>query len=91
MSKYFWLALRALYLLIKIDFAKGANMNWGPFVYQYLAGAIIFTVGFVLAWRSGDHSWARREDRLTSILLIIMALAYFSGHLLWQLYGLGMI
>lgn len=66
-------------------------MNWGPLIYQYVVGGIIFTIGFVLAWRSGDHSWKRREDRLTSIFLVVMAVVYFAGHVLWQLYGLGHI
>lgn len=66
-------------------------MNWGPLIYQFIVGGAIFALGFVLAWRSGDHSWARREDRITSIFLIVMVLAYFAGQLLWQLYGLGYI
>lgn len=66
-------------------------MIWLPFIYQFLVGGIIFAIGIFLAWRSGDLSWKRREDRVTTILLVVMVLAYFVGQLLWQLYGLGLI
>lgn len=60
-------------------------MNWDSFIYQYLVGGVIFFSGFVLAWRSGDYSWKSREDRLTTIFLLVTFLFYFGGHLLWQL------
>jgi len=66
-------------------------MNWGPFIYQYLVGGLIFFIGFGLVWRSGDLSWKRREDRLTTIFVLIMFFAYLIGQFLWQLYGLGII
>lgn len=66
-------------------------MNWGPFIYEYVVGGLIFVIGLVLVWRSGDHSWKRREDRLTTILVIVVFFVYFIGQLLWQLYGLGYI
>jgi len=66
-------------------------MSWGPFIYQFVVGGIIFFTGFILCWRSGDHSWKRREDRMTSIFLIVMVAVYFFGQLFWRLYGLGNI
>jgi divalent metal cation (Fe/Co/Zn/Cd) transporter len=66
-------------------------MNWDSFIYQFVVGGVVFLAGLLLAWRSGDLSWNRREDRVTTIMLIIMVLAYFFGQLLWQLYGLGLI
>ncbi len=64
-------------------------VSWDSFLYQYIIGGIIFLAGFILAWRSGDFSWKKREDRLTAVFLAILFLAYFAGHGFWQSCALG--
>lgn len=59
------------------------RVNMEAFLYQYLVGGFIFLSGIFLAWRSGDYSWKRREDRFTTLTLAALFLFYFSGHLAW--------
>lgn len=66
-------------------------MNWDSFVYEFVVGGLILLIGIILPWRSGDYSWKNRDQRNTTIMIIVLALVYFTGQLLWQLYGLGYI
>ena len=64
-------------------------MNWESFIYQYAVGGLIFVVGFVIAWRSGDYSWKNVQDRTTALFLAAIFLVYFCGHLAWQIAASG--
>jgi len=64
-------------------------MNWDSFAYQYVVGGLIFFSIFILAWRSGDYSWKNKEDRYTSVFLLLTFLVYLCGQLIWQLAATG--
>ncbi len=59
------------------------------FLYQYIIGGLIFLIGFVIAWRSGDYAWKRPEDRTTALFAVAIAVLYTGGHLLWQVFASG--
>lgn len=53
-------------------------MNWLPFVYQYSIQTIVFAIGMVLAFRSGQLSLKHPKGRLYLFWMILTFVVYFS-------------
>jgi hypothetical protein len=60
-------------------------MNIWPLVYQFVIGGIIFFLGFVLSWKSGDYSRKRKNDCLVSLYMIIGFLFYLFVQVIWHI------
>lgn len=65
------------------------GVRWDSFAYYFIVGGIILFASIALTWLSGDHSWARKEDRRCLVFLLLGFFMYFTLYLLWQLYALG--
>ena len=72
-----------------IYFIKRMNLN--SYLYQFLVGGLIFFMGIILAVKSGDYSWKRKEDRRFISILIMGYVAYLIFTLLWYFFVLGKI
>lgn len=60
-------------------------MNILPLVYQFVIGGIIFFLGFVLSWKSGDYSIKRRNDRLVFVFMIFGFFLYLIVQVIWHI------
>lgn len=60
-------------------------MNIWPLVYQFVIGGIIFFLGFVLSWRSGDYSKERKSDRRVSLYMILGFFLYLILMVVWHI------
>ncbi len=60
-------------------------MNILPLVYQFVIGGIIFFLGFVLSWKSGDYSKKRKSDRLVSLFMILGFFLYLVVQVIWHI------
>lgn len=59
-------------------------MNIWPLVYQFVFGGIIFFLGFILSWKSGDYSKKKKSDRLVSLFMILCFSLYFIVQVIWH-------
>lgn len=53
-------------------------MNWLPFVYQYTIQAIVFSIGMVLAFKSGQLNVKQRRGKIYLFWMVLTFLVYFS-------------
>jgi len=60
-------------------------MNILPLVYQFVIGGILFFLGFVLSWKSGDYSKKRKSDRLVSFFMILGFFLYLIVQVIWHI------
>ncbi len=60
-------------------------MNILPLVYQFVFGGVIFFLGFVLSWKSGDYSKKRKSDHLVSLFMILGFSLYFVVQVIWHI------
>lgn len=62
--------------------------NWDSFIYQFLAGGVLYAVGLVLPIMAGDVKWSRASDRRTIIWLIAGMVLFLSFFMVWQLFAI---
>jgi len=62
--------------------------NWDSFIYQFVVGGIIFTIGIVFPIVRGDVKWSRSGDRKTLITILAGVTAFLIFFLAWQIYAI---
>jgi len=59
---------------------SGVDGHWTPFLYQYLLGGLVFSIGLWIIRVSGACDWSNPYDRRGFRVLIFGYLAYATIH-----------
>ena len=62
--------------------------NWDSFLYQFIAGGIIFAFGIIFPIIKGDVKFSRPKDKMTIICLISGVCIFLCFFLAWQFFAI---
>lgn len=62
--------------------------NWDSFLYQFIVGGFLFSLGIILPIASGDVRWSRLEDRYTVVAIVLAMLSILTLFTAWQFYAI---
>ena len=63
--------------------------NWATYLFQYTVGSLVFIIGMILAFRSGDMKFQWQECRHYVVILVVGLLGYAIFHGAWIYYAIN--